>query len=295
MTKALANNIEIEYDTFGDPSGKPILLIMGLATQMIAWLPEFCKLLVKKGFFVIRFDNRDVGLSKKFGELGTPKVMKAFSNIRDGEKITSPYSLEDMADDAIGLLDHLNIQKAHICGASMGSMIAQVIAIRHPSRILSLVPIMGSTGNPDLPQATPEAMQVLLVPMPTKRDRFIKESIKRDRILYGNGFPYDEEAGAKLAAASYDRCFYPEGFSRQIMAILANGDRREKLKILKVPTQVIHGKDDPLVPSEGGIDISKNIPNAELLLIDGMGHSLPPETWPQIVDAINKNAEKAYN
>lgn len=295
MVKALANNIEIEYDTFGDPSGKPILLIMGLGTQMIAWLPEFCELLVDKEFYVIRFDNRDVGLSSKLGELGVPKVMEAINKIQNGEKVTSPYSLEDMADDAMGLLDHLNIQKAHICGASMGSMIAQVIAIRYPSRVLSLVPIMGSTGNPELPQATPEAMQVLIVPMPTKRERNIKESVKRGRVLYGNGFPYDEELRAKLAAEAYDRCFYPEGFSRQLMAILANGDRREKLKSLKVPTMVIHGKDDPLVPMEGGIDISKNIPEAELLLIDGMGHSLPPETWSQIVDAINKNAEKANN
>ncbi|MHA1104333.1 MAG: alpha/beta fold hydrolase [Promethearchaeota archaeon] len=293
MPKALANNIEIEYDTFGDPSGMPLLLIMGLGTQMIAWMPEFRELLVEKGFYVIRFDNRDVGLSKKFGELGVPEVMGAIKKLQNGEEVNSPYSLEDMADDAMGLLDHLNIKKAHICGASMGSMIAQILAIRYPSRVLSLVPIMGSTGNPDLPQATPEAMQVLMVPMPTKRERYIKESVKRGRILYGKGFPYDEELRAKFAAEAYDRSFYPEGFSRQLMAIMANGDRREKLKSLKVPTLVIHGKDDPLVPMEGGIDISKNIPEAELLLIDGMGHSLPPEVWPQIAEAIKKNAEKA--
>ena len=293
MTKALSNNIEIEYDTFGDPSGKPLLLIMGLGAQMISWLPELCELFVKKGFYVIRFDNRDVGLTTKFEGLGVPAIMEAITKLQNGEEVSSPYSLEDMADDAMGLLDHLNIKKAHICGASMGSMIAQIIAIRHPSRVLSLVPIMGSTGNPELPQATPQAMQVLMAPMPTKREKYIKESVKRGRVLYGNGFPYDEELRAKLAAEVYDRSFYPEGFSRQLMAILANGDRREKLKSLKVPTLVIHGKDDPLVPVEGGIDISKNIPEAELLLIDGMGHSLPPETWPQIAEAIKRNAEKA--
>ena len=293
MPKALANNIEIEYDTFGDPSEKPLLLIMGLGAQMISWLPELCELFVKKGFYVIRFDNRDVGLTTKFEGLGVPAIMEAITKLQNGEEVSSPYSLEDMADDAMGLLDHLNIKKAHICGASMGSMIAQIIAIRHPSRVLSLVPIMGSTGNPELPQATPQAMQVLMAPMPTKREKYIKESVKRGRVLYGNGFPYDEELRAKLAAEVYDRSFYPEGFSRQLMAILANGDRREKLKSLKVPTLVIHGKDDPLVPVEGGIDISKNIPEAELLLIDGMGHSLPPETWPQIAEAIKRNAEKA--
>ena len=221
--------------------------------------------------------------------------MEAITKAQNKEKVTAPYSLEDMAADAIGLLDHLKIQKAHICGASMGSMIAQVIAIEYPSRVLSLIPIMGSTGNPDLPQATPQAMQALVVPMPTKRDKYIKESIKRGRILYGEGFPYDEETRRKLATEAYDRCFYPEGFSRQLIAILANGDRSEKLNSLNVPTLVIHGKDDPLVPMEGGIAISENIPGAELLLIDGMGHSLPPETWPQIVDAINRNAEKACN
>jgi len=293
MPKALANNIEIEYETFGEPSGNPLLIIMGLGAQMIAWMPEFLELLVEKGFYVIRFDNRDVGLSKKFGELGVPKVMEAINKLQNGEEVNSPYSLEDMADDAMGLLDHLKIQKAHICGASMGSMIAQIVAIRYPSRVLSLVPIMGSTGNPDLPRATPEAMQILMKPMPTKREKYIKESVKIGKILYGTGFPYDEELRAKFAAEAYDRSFYPEGFSRQLMAILANGDRREKLKSLKVPTLVIHGKDDPLVPMEGGIDISKNIPEAELLLIDGMGHSLPPETWPQIAEAIKKNAEKA--
>ena len=293
--KALANNIEIEYDTFGDPSGKPLLLIMGLGTQMIAWLPEFCELFVEKGFYVVRFDNRDVGLTTKFGECGAPKVMEVITKLQNGEEVTSPYSLEDMAADAIGLLDHLNIQKAHICGASMGSMIAQVIAINYPSRVLSLVPIMGSTGNPDLPQATPQAMQALVVPMPTKREKYIKESVKRGRILYGEGFPYNEEVRMKYAAEAYDRCFYPEGFSRQLTAILTNGDRSKKLNSLDVPTLVIHGKDDPLVPMEGGIAISEKIPGAELLLIDGMGHSLPPETWSQIVDAINKNAEKANN
>ena len=292
MPKVKANNIEIEYDTFGDPSGEPLLLIMGLGSQMISWVPEFCELFVQKGFYVIRFDNRDVGLSTKFDDAGVPNVMQVVTKARNGEKIDPPYTLEDMADDAVGLLDALNIEKAHVCGASMGSMIAQVVAYRHPSRVLSLVPIMGSTGNPELPEPKPEAMQVLMVPMPPKRERYIKESVKRWRVLWGS-HPYDEELRKKLAEQAYDRSYYPDGQTRQLVAILADGDRREKVKDIKVPTLVIHGKEDPLVPMEGGIDISKNIPGAKLLLIDKMGHSLPPEVWTQVVDAIAENASKA--
>lgn len=292
MTKIKANNIEIEYDTLGDPSGNPLLLVMGLGTQMIAWVPEFCELLVKKGFYVIRFDNRDVGLSTKFGDLGVPNVMKVINKARNGEKIVPPYTVEDMADDAVGLLDALNVEKANICGASMGSMIAQVIAYRHPSRVLSLVSIMGSTGNPELPEPKPEAMKLLMVPMPSNREKYIKESIKRGKLLYGS-FPYDEEIRRRFAEQAYDRCYYPEGSTRQLVAILANGDRREKLKDIKVPTLVIHGKDDPLVPVQGGIDTSKNISGAKLLLIEKMGHSFPPEVWEQVVDAITENASNA--
>ena len=292
MPKVKANNIEIEYDTFGDPSGKPLLLVMGLGSQMISWVPEFCELFVQKGFYVIRFDNRDVGLSTKFDDAGVPNVMQVVNKARNREKIDSPYTLEDMADDAIGLLDALNIEKAHVCGASMGSMIAQVIAYRHPSRVLSLVSIMGSTGNPEFSEPKPEAMQVLVVPMPSKRERYLKESVKRWRILWGS-YPYDEELRKELAEQAYDRSFYPDGQTRQLVAILANGDRREKLKNIKAPTLVIHGKEDPLVPMEGGIDTSKNIPGSELLLIDKMGHSLPPEVWTQVVNAIAENASKA--
>jgi pimeloyl-ACP methyl ester carboxylesterase len=292
MAKVKANNIEIEYDTFGDPSGEPLLLIMGLGSQMISWVPEFCELFVQKGFYVIRFDNRDVGLSTKFDDAGVPNVMQTVTKARNGEDIEPPYTLEDMADDAVGLLDALNIEKAHVCGASMGSMIAQVLAYRHPSRVLSLVSIMGSTGNPELPEPKPEAMQVLVVPMPSKRERYLKESVKRWRVLWGS-YPYDEELRKELAEQAYDRSFYPDGQTRQLVAILGNGDRREKLKNIKVPTLVIHGKEDPLVPMDGGIDTSKNIPGAELLLIDKMGHSLPPEVWTQVVNAIAENASKA--
>ncbi|MBY9008491.1 MAG: alpha/beta hydrolase [Candidatus Lokiarchaeota archaeon] len=295
MPKAKANNIEIEYETFGDPSSKPLLLVMGLGAQMIAWLDDFCMKFVDKGFYVIRFDNRDIGLSTKFEEAGIPDLMKEVMALQRGETITPAYILEDMADDAVGLLDALNIEKAHICGASMGGMIVQIIAFRHPTRVLSLTSIMSTTGNPDLPQAKPEAMQVLLAPAPTEREAFIEESVRRRRILYGSGFPYDVDRQREIAAITYDRSFYPQGMARQTVAILANGNRASKLGSIKVPTLVIHGGDDPLVPVEGGKETAEKIDGADLILIDGMGHSLPPETWPQIVDAIAKNADKVNN
>ncbi len=295
MPKANVNNIQIEYDTFGDPSSKPILLVMGLGAQMILWLEEFCEQLVDRGFYVIRFDNRDVGLSTKFEEAGIPDLMAAVTALQKGEEIKASYSLEDMGDDTVGLLDALNIDKVHICGASMGGMIAQIIAYRHPIRVLSLTSIMSTTGNPDLPQAKPEVLQILFTPIPAEREAYIDETVKRRRILYGSGFPFDEDFARELSAKMYDRCFYPQGMMRQLMAILANGNRKAALSSVKVSPLVIHGGDDPLVPVEGGKDTAEAIPGSELIIIDGMGHSLPPETWPQIIDAIAVNASKTVN
>jgi pimeloyl-ACP methyl ester carboxylesterase len=292
MPKAKANNIEIEYETFGNPSDQPLLLVMGLGAQMISWDVEFIQLLVDRGFYVIRFDNRDVGLSTKCEEAGQPHLMQAFAAAQAGQPVESPYSLEDMADDAVAVLDALNIEKAHICGASMGGMIVQAIAFRHPSRVLSLTSIMSTTGNPDLPQASPEAMQILTTPVPPEREAVIENAIKTGKLLYGSGFPYNEERARKLAEIAFDRCFYPYGFGRQLLAIMANGNRKPKLSAIKVPTLIIHGKDDPLVPVEGGIDTHEAIHGSELILIEGMGHSLPPETWEQITDAISVNAAK---
>lgn len=295
MPKAKANNIELEYDTFGDPSSKPLLLVMGLGAQMIRWEEELCMMFVDNGFYVIRFDNRDVGLSTKFEEAGVPDIMKEFMAKQQGKPISPPYTVEDMADDAVGLLDALNIEKAHICGASMGGMIVQIIALRHPTRVLSLTSIMSTTGNPNLPQAKPEAMQLLLKPAPADREANIEETVKRWRVLYGSGFPYPEDDVRERAAVLYDRSYYPQGVTRQLVAILATESRVQKLGAIKVPTLVIHGGDDPLVPVEGGKETAASIPGAELMIIDGMGHSIPPETWPRVVEAIAKNAAKVNN
>ena len=271
MPKAKANNVEIEYDTFGDPSSKPLLLVAGLGTQMIWWREEFCEKLVDKGFYVIRFDNRDVGLSTK---------------------VSAPYNLQDMADDAISLLDALNVDKAHICGASMGGSIVQAMAIKYPARILSLTSIMSTTGRANLPPAKPEAVKLLMMPAPEERDGYIEYYVNLWRVLHGSGFPFDEEEGREMAAKSYDRSFYPPGIDRQVMAISVSGSRKTKLASVNVPTQIIHGGDDPIVSVEGGKDTAKTIPGAELLIIEGMGHALPPEAWPQIIDAISANADK---
>ncbi|MFX0040957.1 MAG: alpha/beta fold hydrolase [Candidatus Heimdallarchaeota archaeon] len=294
MPKAKANNIEIEYDTFGEPSSKPLLLIMGLGAQMIRWDVEMCEKLVEQGFFVIRFDNRDVGLSTKFEKAGEQDLLKLFMAFQRGEKVEAPYTLNDMADDAVGLLDFLNIEKAHICGASMGGMIAQVIAYRHPSRVLSLTSIMSSTGNPDLPQPKPQALQVLLKPVPEGRDAIIEDGVNRLRIIHGSGFPFDEKKARKLVEASYDRSNYRPGFTRQMVAVLATGNRKSALGSIKVPTLVIHGSDDPLMPAVGGKDTAEAIPGAKLLIIEGMGHSLPIEVWPRVLKAFVENASKAY-
>jgi pimeloyl-ACP methyl ester carboxylesterase len=296
MPKAKANNIEIEYDTFGDSSSKPLLLVMGLGVQMIGWREEFCEKLVDKGFYVIRFDNRDVGLSTKIEEAGVLDVndiVKAINAQIKGKEVQAPYKIEDMADDAIGLLDALNVDKAHICGAPMGGMIVQEMAIKYPSRVLSLTSIMSTTGRADLPQPKPEAMKLLMTPSPEERDAYIEYSVNLWRVLHGSGFPFDEEEIREMAAKGYDRSFYPQGVNRQLVGILASGSRKDKLASVNVPTQVIHGGDDPLVPLEGGKDTAESIPGAELLIIEGMGHELPPEAWPQIIDAISANADKA--
>ncbi|MFW9902093.1 MAG: alpha/beta fold hydrolase [Candidatus Thorarchaeota archaeon] len=294
MPRVKANNIEIEYETFGDPSSRPLLLIMGLGAQMIRWEVEFIEKFVEHGFYVIRFDNRDVGLSTKFDEAGEPDLMKLYMQVAKGEKIEASYTLNDMADDAAGLLSALNIDKAHICGASMGGMIAQTVAYRHPSRVLSLTSIMSSTGNPDLPRPKPEAMKVLIQAPPTEREALIEHGVNTMRLIHGTGFPFDEERAQKMVIASLDRSNYRPGYSRQLAAILATGNRKQNLASITAPTLVIHGSEDPLMPPDGGKDTVEAIPGAELLIIEGMGHSIPIEVWPQVMDAITENANKAY-
>jgi len=293
MPRVCTNGIEIEYETFGDPSADPLLLIMGLGAQMILWEEGFCRLLAGHGHHVIRFDNRDVGLSTRLEEAGVPRIRVMMEQVERGERPEAPYRLSDMGRDAVGLLDGLGIDAAHVVGASMGGMIGQTVAIEHPERVRTLTSIMSSTGHPGLPRAKPEAMAVLLTPPPRDREANIERAVEAARIIGSPGFPFDEERIRARAARTYDRAFYPKGLARQLAAILALGSRRKALEALRTPTLVIHGDMDPLVPVEGGLDTAEAVPGAELLIIEGMGHDLPPEIWPRIADTITRHARKA--
>ncbi|MCX5829992.1 MAG: alpha/beta fold hydrolase [Deltaproteobacteria bacterium] len=293
MPNVTANGIQIEYDTFGDSSFPALLLVAGNGAQMIFWEVEFCELLAKKGYFVIRFDNRDAGLSTKFEEAGIPDFQAAIKAAMEGKPVESAYSLDDMADDAVGLLNALGIEKAHICGASMGGMIAQVIAYRHPKHALSLTSIMSTTGNPDLPQAKPETIAAVLAPAPEGREAYVEHNMNIWRRIWSPGFPFEEKRARTFIEKSYDRSYYPQGMARQNIALIANGDRRPSLSSIKVPTLVIHGADDPLILVEGGKDTARVIPGARLFIINGMGHDMPKGVWAEIVDAIFKHAVQA--
>jgi len=271
MATARANGIEIEYETLGDPSGRPLLFIIGLADQLIHWDDSLCEDLAARGHYVIRFDNRDSGLSTKM----------------DG--LSGPYSLDDMADDAMGLLDVLGIDKAHLCGASMGGMIAQCAAIRYPSRVLSLTCIYCTSGNRSLPSPDPDVMKVLLAPAPRDRQGYVDYMVRFIRMTTGKGFPFDEAYARQISERAYDRCFYSEGTARQLKAIATQKDRRQALAGLSVSTLVVQGTDDPLVSVEAGIDLAGAIPGAHLKLIEGMGHDLARGgAWPEITEAINR-------
>jgi pimeloyl-ACP methyl ester carboxylesterase len=270
MPKAAANGIQIEYETFGDPSARPLLLIGGLADQLIHWDDELCRDLSRRGHYVIRFDNRDSGLSTKF------------------DQAAPPYTLDDMADDTVGLLDALGVRKAHICGASMGGMIAQTVAIRHPSRVRSLISIYSTTGNKDLPAPRPDVMELLFAPAPSEREAYIDHMVMLFKTMAGPGFPFDEAWTRMITARAYDRCFCPEGTGRQLLAIMNQPNRKKALASVTVPTLVIHGTDDPVVPVEAGVDTAEAVSGAELILIEGMGHDLPHGgAWPRIVEAIS--------
>jgi pimeloyl-ACP methyl ester carboxylesterase len=289
MPNVKANGIQIEYDTFGDKSNPPLLLIMGLGAQMIAWDTEFCEQIADRGFHVIRFDNRDVGLSTHFDDAPPPDIAAAMG----GDGSSASYKLTEMAADAAGLLDAIGIKAAHIVGASMGGMIAQTFAIEHPDKTLSLCSIMSTTGDQTVGQPTAEAMGALLGAPPQTAEEAADRAVLAAQIIGGKGYPLDEARSRERAIEAWNRNHDPVGFARQLVAIMASGDRTPKLGGVKAPTVVIHGVDDTLVTPSGGVATAKAIPGAELVNVEGMGHDLPVQVWPQVVDAIVKNAEKA--
>lgn len=296
MPRATANGIELEYDVTGPEGGEPLLLIMGLGAQMTRWPSAFVDKLAARGLRVIRYDNRDVGLSSKLDHAGVPDFPSLFKALGEGARPDVPYLLDDMAKDAVGLLDALGIERAHIVGASLGGMVAQLVAADHADRTLSLTSIMSTTGNRTLPPAKPEAMAVLNDRGPDPLvdfEGYLDHSVKGALVVGSPGHPPDLEQTRLRIRNDFNRSYSPAGFQRQYAAAAASPDRRPKLATIKAPTVVIHGADDPLVPLAGGQDTAASIPGAELVVIPGMGHDFPPALFDTIADGIMKAVIRA--
>jgi len=286
---AQIGEIELAYETGGDPAGAPMLLIMGLGVQMIFWPDELVGGLGAAGFRTVRFDNRDVGRSSWIDGGPPPDPLAALA----GDTSSASYTLSDMASDAAGLLDRLGLDAAHVVGASMGGMIAQTLAVEHPRRVLSLASIMSTTGDRAVGMPKPEVLPALLTPPPATREAALEWAQTLWRMIGSPGFEPDTDWIRDVAGRAWDRGHNPLGTGRQLLAIAASGDRTAKLAAVDVPAVVIHGADDPLVQLSGGRATAAAIPGAELVVIDGMGHDLPRGAWPRIVEAIAANAARA--
>ena len=294
MTQIKANGIDIEYETRGDASHPALVLVRGLGTQLVAWPSDYLDAFVSAGFYVVIFDNRDVGLSQKFGDYGPPDMGEVISAFKEGRKPDLAYTLDDMAADAIGLMDALRIGKAHICGMSMGGMIVQIAAATYPDRLLSATSIMSSTGAPGLPPPGPEVMRALMETSPSEAfEDVVAHSVAGSKVYTGKGQPTPDSVFEELARRVTERCYYPEGVSRQYAAVIAAGDRSELCGTIKVPFLAVHGTDDPLVLKEGGIDTAEKVPGAKLHLVDGMGHDLPPQCCFEISGVIIEHVRGA--
>ena len=284
----VGDGVELCYETFGDPEAPAVLLTMGLATQMLGWHEDFCAELAGRGFHVIRFDNRDCGRSQRMN--GTvPSIVQLLRR----DRRAASYTLEDMAGDGVGLLDHLGIEAAHVMGASMGGMIAQTMAARYPDRVLSLVSMMSNTGAFWSGQPSPRLYHVLLKPPPRDRESYKEHAVWVFSKIGSPGFARDNDDLRRIAGMSYDRGINPAGSSRQLAAIIASGDRTPLLREIKAPTLVIHGAKDKLVPTSGGRATARAVPDARLLVIEGMAHDIPRGAWPRMLDAIEENAARA--
>jgi pimeloyl-ACP methyl ester carboxylesterase len=279
--------IELEYDHFGNPTDPALLLIMGFTAQMVAWEEEFCQQLANRGHFVIRFDNRDCGLSTKLHGVPSNSDAVIMAAMMETEMPSVAYTLSDMAADAMKVLDHLSIERAHIMGASMGGMIAQTVAIEHPHRVKTLISVMSQPGELTVGQPTQEAMELIVTPAPSDRDEYIAFAPKWQ--LWQSKKYRSDEVSRRNAIRDFDRSNYPEGGPRQMAAIYASGSRAEGLQKLQVPTLVIHGTEDQLITPSGGERTAELIPNSTLLMVDDMGHDMPQPLWPFYFDAITKH------
>ncbi|HWN35401.1 MAG TPA: alpha/beta hydrolase [Pseudonocardia sp.] len=284
MPRVKAGIVELEYEEFGHPTDPALVLVMGLGAQLIDWPEEFCRRLAERGLRVIRYDNRDSGLSTALDELpvlGSPL----------GGQQPVPYTLSDLAADTVGLLDGLAIQRAHVVGASMGGMIVQLLALEHPERLLSVTSIMSTTGDPSVGQGTPEAIAALTTPLPADRAEAIEHLVRLLR-LTGSAEVTEADLRAR-ATAGYDRARQPAGMARQLAAIVTAGDRTAALRSVDLPALVVHGEADPLLNISGGQATARAIPGAELLTVPGMGHDLPPSSWGTIIEAIVRTAARS--
>ena len=291
--QAAVNDISLNYDSFGNPSHPAMILIMGLATQMIFWDSQMCRKIAQQGFWVIRFDNRDIGKSSKLNQAKIPHGLAYMLNVLFGKKMNSPYHLSDMAADTLGLMDVLNIDRAHIIGASMGGMIAQLIAIKAPQRVISLTSIMSTTGNRSLPRASNSTILKLMGTPAKNLDDYVKQGLVIWKILHAEFYPFDAEKVSQLLTQSWQRGVSAAGMSRQLAAILASSDRTSDLTKVQIPTLVVHGEIDPLLPLACGIATAKAIPNAKLVTYSGMGHTIPQEIQMEVLTEIVTLAKQA--
>ncbi|GGL10037.1 alpha/beta fold hydrolase [Caulobacter rhizosphaerae] len=295
MIRVATNGVELACEAFGDPSDQAILLIPGLGTQMIRWTAPFCLALAARGYHVIRFDNRDAGCSTHISHRTAPDFGELAAALMAGRTPDVPYTLHDMAADALGLLDVLSIDRAHVVGRSMGGMIAQIMAYEHPERVASLTSIMSSTGNPSLPSPAPDAMAMMTKPAPNSvsdEAAYLAHGLAFARRIAGSRYPFDEAAARRLIIEETRRAQDRSGFGRQIAAIAVSGDRRRRLATVSAPTLVIHGSDDPLFPPACGEDTAASIPAAEFMLVEGMGHDLPPQLYGAVVEAIDRTTRR---
>jgi len=293
MNMLRVNDIDIAYDSYGSEKNETILLIAGLGTQMIRWTVPFCEMLAARGFRVIRFDNRDTGLSTHFSNHATLDFEALAKTLMSGKLPDLPYTLDDMADDTIGLLNALGIKKAHVVGRSMGGMIAQLMASQYPERVLSLTSLMSTTGNPELPPTSTEVMALMTGPAPNPmedEEGYLAHSVAFAKRIAGTGYPFEEDAYRSLIREEIQRAYDPGSVGRQIAAIAVSGDRRARLAKVKVPALVIHGVEDPMFVPACGRDTAEAINSAELMLLEGMGHDLPQQLFETVVDGIERTA-----
>lgn len=285
---APVNGVEIAYQEVGDAEGEPLFLVMGLGTQMLGWDEELCAQLAQHGFRVVRFDNRDIGHSTMLDEAGMPGRVDVFVGRKN-----AAYRLSDMAADAIGLMDHLGFDAAHVAGVSMGGMIGQTLALEHPERVKSLVSIMSTTGSRRVGSPTLKAYGLLFARAPHGRDAYVEQVVKTFSVIGSPAFPMDEPRLRDVAGRMYDRSHNPRGVLRQLHAVSASGDRTRALEGLDLPVTVIHGTRDPLIRPSGGRATARAIPGARLRMIEGMGHDLPRNLWPIFIDEISDTASRA--